>query len=69
MKENVTAVSPRMLTIREEAKVGPLSEYALRLLLKQGKLPGIYVGSRFLVNHNVLVDCLNGDREGAFLRE
>ena len=34
---------PRMLTIREAAREGPLSEYALRMLQKQGQLPGILI--------------------------
>lgn len=58
--------TPRMLSIREEAKAGPLSEYTLRLMLKQGKLPGVYVGSggrKFLVNHDRLCDLLNGSAE------
>ena len=57
---------PRMLTIREEAKAGPLSEYTLRLMLKQGRLPGVYVGGgarKFLVNHDRLCDMLNGSAE------
>lgn len=57
---------PRMLTVREGAKVGPLSEYTLRLMLKQGKLPGVYVGrsgKKFLVNHDRLCDMLNGSTE------
>ena len=31
--------TPQMMTIREIAKTGLLSEHALRLLLKEGKLP------------------------------
>lgn len=50
---------PKMLTIRETAKTGILPEYALRTLVKQGKIPGIYVGNRFLVNYDRLCDWLN----------
>jgi len=50
-----------MLTIRQTAACCPLSEYALRLLLKQGKLPGIYVGTKYLVNVDRLIDQLNGE--------
>lgn len=32
-------ITPTMMTIREIAKTGLLSEHALRLLLKEGKLP------------------------------
>lgn len=46
---------PRMMTIREVAKTGILSEHCLRLMEKQGRLPCIYVGKRCLVNFDVLV--------------
>ena len=52
---------PRMLTIRETAHAGPLTEYALRLLLRQKKLPGVFVGSKFLVNYDRFVAQLNGE--------
>ena len=48
-----------MLTIRQTAKRGPLSEYRLRLMEKQGRLPGIYSGNRFLINYELLLDQLN----------
>lgn len=45
-------------SIRETAKRGPLSEYCLRLMLKQGKLPGVYSGKKFLVNYDKLLEQL-----------
>lgn len=51
--------APKMLTINETAKTGILSEWALRSLVKQGKIPGIYVGNRFLINYDRLCDWLN----------
>ena len=36
---------PRMMTIREIASTGLLSEHALRLMLKEGKLPAILICS------------------------
>lgn len=53
---------PQMLTIRETARTGILPEVALRTLVKQGKVPGIYVGKKFLVNYDRLCDWLNNDR-------
>lgn len=41
-------------TIRQAAARGYLSERHLRLLLAQGKLPGIYSGNRFRVNIRLL---------------
>lgn len=52
---------PRMLTIREAAQVGPLTEYALRLLLKQDKLPGVFIGTKFLLNYDRFIAQLNGE--------
>lgn len=51
----------KFLTIRQTAATGILSEHHLRLLEKQGKLPGIRSGNRFLVNVPILVEQL--DRE------
>lgn len=41
-------------TIRQAAARGYLSECHLRLLLAQGKLPGVYSGNRFKVNVRLL---------------
>lgn len=50
--------NPRMMTVREIARMGVLSESALRSLLKAGKLPAIYVGNRALINYDKLCDVL-----------
>lgn len=41
-------------TIRQTAATGILPEFRMRKMLKQGKLPGIYSGTRFLVNVDAL---------------
>lgn len=51
--------APQFLTIRQTAATGILSEYHLRLMEKQGKLPGIYVGNRFKVNYGLLLEQLD----------
>ncbi len=51
---------PRMRTIREVAKTGLLSEYTLRLMEKQGRLPCVYVGRKCLINLDKLIEQLNG---------
>lgn len=51
---------PRMVTIRQAAKLGPLTEYTLRLLEKQKKLPCIYSGRRCLINYDRLLEMLGG---------
>ena len=51
---------PTMMSIRQVADTGLLSEYTLRLLLKQNRVPGvIYVGKKALINYDRLVDQLN----------
>ena len=44
--------TPNMMTVRQVAKTGILSEYALRAMLKEGKLPAIYVGNKALINYD-----------------
>lgn len=53
----------KFLTIRGTARTGIMSEYNLRLMEKQGRLPGIRSGNRFLVNVPMLEQQL--DRESA----
>ena len=50
---------PRMRSIREVAATGLMSEYALRMMEKQGTLPCIYVGRKCLINLDRLLDILN----------
>ena len=47
---------PRMMTIREIASTGLLSEHVLRLMLKEGKLPAIYIGKKALINYDRLCE-------------
>ncbi len=47
---------PRMMTVREVARTGLLSENALRSMLKAGKLPAIYIGNRALINYDRLCE-------------
>lgn len=55
MTENV----PRMMTVRQVARTGLLSEHALRLMLKAGKLPAIFVGNKALINYDRLCEQLS----------
>lgn len=58
-----TNTHPQMLSIRETARTGILPETALRRLVKQGKCPGFYSGTKFLVNYDRLCDWLNETAE------
>lgn len=51
--------NPKFLTIRETAATGVLSEHHLRLMQRRGKLPGIFAGTRFLVNYHLLLEQLD----------
>lgn len=50
---------PKMMTIREIAKTGVLPENALRLFVKQNKIPHIKVNKKVLINFQMLCDMLN----------
>lgn len=47
------------VTIREFAAMGILSEHAIRILCKQGKLPVVYSGSRAYINADKAIEQLN----------
>lgn len=57
---------PVFVTIREAAAAQVLSEFRLRQMCAEGKLPGFYAGKKFLINFPVLCEQLNriGREEG-----
>lgn len=55
----MTVEVPRFMSIREVAKTGLLSEYTLRLMEKQKRLPCVYTGRKCLINFDRLVEQLN----------
>lgn len=50
---------PTLMTIPEVASPGLLTEYALRKLYKEGRLPAFQVGKKVLINYDMLLDQLN----------
>lgn len=60
----MTMEVPRFMSIREVAKTGLLTEYTLRLMEKQKRLPCIYIGKKCLVNFEQLVESLNQTSAG-----
>ncbi len=62
MKE-VNNTLPRMRTIREAAKEVGIPEHALRVLVKEGRIVYIKVGSKALINLEKLVEYLNKGEE------
>ena len=47
-----------MMTVRELAKTNILTEHAIRLMLKQNKLPVRYIGKKALINYEKTVEML-----------
>lgn len=63
---NIQAFNPphmpqRFMTIRQTAAAGYDTEFHLRLLLKQGKLPGFFSGRTFKVNVPMFVELLDNE--------
>lgn len=50
---------PTFKTIRQTAATGLLSEHRIRLLVSEGRCPGIRAGNRFLVNVEALAELLD----------
>ena len=54
---------PRFMSIREVARTGILTEYTLRLMEKENRLPCVYTGKssrrKCLINFDKLVEQLN----------
>lgn len=50
---------PKMMTVRQVAKTGLISEYALRQLVKQGKVPCIALEHKVLINLDAFVEQLH----------
>ena len=48
----------RWMTIRQVAAAGIWPEHRQRIMLKEGKLPGVYSGKRYLVNVDALEEML-----------
>ena len=59
MEATQTKQLPRMMTIRQIARTGILPEHALRIMLKAGRLPAIFVGTKALINYDKLVESLS----------
>lgn len=51
--------APTLMTISQVAATGLLSEYALRKMNKEGRLPSFRVGNKVLINYEMLLDQLN----------
>lgn len=52
---------PEFKTIRQTAATGLLPEHRIRILVAEGRCPGIMSGNRFLVNVSALVEMLDAE--------
>ena len=56
---------PTFRTIRQVAATGLLTEHRIRLLVAEGKCPGIKMGNRFMVNLEALSEQLDEESRRA----
>lgn len=56
---------PKFMTIRKAAKTGIAAESFIRLLVAQGRCPGIRSGNRFYVNYEALCEMLDAESRKA----
>ena len=52
----MTTNIPKMMTVREIAATGVLTETAIRRLLREGKLPAIYSGKKAFINFDLMCE-------------
>ena len=60
---------PTFKTIRQTAATGLASENFIRMLVAQGKCPGIRSGNRFLVNVEALGEVLDAESRKKVIME
>lgn len=48
----------KLMTIRQTAKTGILPEHAIRSMVKQNKIPVLYIGKKALINYNFILEYL-----------
>lgn len=55
---------PRFITIREAANQTNLSTWFIRKLFSEGKIKGVRIGKKIMLNENELLEVLNKLSEG-----
>lgn len=61
MEERKTLKTNRMMSIREVASTGIIPEHALRILVREKRIPFVKIGTKVLVNYEVLSELLKGN--------
>ena len=59
MFEYMNTTMPTLLSIRQVAQTGLISEYTLRSMVKQGYVPHVKVGTKVLINYEMFCNQLN----------
>ena len=54
----MTESKPKMMTIRQFAKTGLLTEHAIRMLVKQRKIPAVFIGSKALLDYDAVTEAI-----------
>ena len=57
------------ITIRQAAQEGIMPEYRLRMRLKEKRLPGIYAGTKFMINRAALLELLERESKASLEEE
>ena len=52
-----------LFTVNQEAKKEdcPYTPHRLRLMIAQGRCPGVRVGNRFMINHDLLLEQIRAE--------
>ena len=56
---NTNTFIPKMMTIREVASTGLMSEYTLRAMVKKGQGPCVKAGTKVFINFELFCAMLN----------
>lgn len=51
---------PKMVTVKEAAKLTGMTEYFIRSKLRNNEIVYVKTGTKYLINFNLFVDFLNG---------
>ena len=54
----MNATTPRLMTIRQFAKTGLLTEHAIRMLIKQKRIPAVFIGSKALLDADAVTEAI-----------
>ncbi len=58
-KSQTSPAPPKMMTVRELAKATGFSQYGIRCMIKEGKIPYVKAGVKYLLNYSKICDLMN----------